>query len=48
MDYNNDITDEEFNMVMSVFDANGDGVISFDEFISPSLIRQTSSVSSTS
>ena len=34
MDYGIDITDEEFNMVMSVFDANGDGVISFDEFIS--------------
>ena len=33
MDYGINITEEEFDMVMSVFDANGDGVISFDEFI---------------
>ena len=33
IDYGINITEEEFDMVMSVFDANGDGVISFDEFI---------------
>jgi len=32
-DFGVDLTEDEFNVVMKVFDTNGDGVVSFKEFI---------------